>query len=286
MIFRIIKGIKSRIKIVLTLLIELYVKIKWRFFRSIYRSHELPGMLIVSLTSYPPRFSTLHLTLKSLLMQTIKPDTIILWIAYEDRDLIPKQLFNLCKYGLEIRYCDNLRSYKKIIPTLKLYPKAFIVTADDDLYYWKTWLSELVKEYVVNKHEVVCQRAHFILHQDGKPKPYCEWDNETRKQSPSKYIFPTSGGGVLYPPDVFYKDVTNEAYFITMCPTGDDIWLYFMALLNGAIFRKIGKNRRMYSWHGSQKVSLWEINGIGMQNDIQITNILSNYKCNIFDGSI
>lgn len=33
--------------------------------------------IIVSLTSYPKRFRYLHLTVKSLLLQTVKPDKII-----------------------------------------------------------------------------------------------------------------------------------------------------------------------------------------------------------------
>ena len=51
--------------------------------------HRLPSELIVSLTSYPPRFKTLHLTIKSLLDQTVRPDRIILWIGRGAMDLIP-----------------------------------------------------------------------------------------------------------------------------------------------------------------------------------------------------
>ena len=49
------------------------------------KKHQLPAPLIVSLTSYPVRFKTLPKTLKCLLNQSIIPDKIILWIAYEDK---------------------------------------------------------------------------------------------------------------------------------------------------------------------------------------------------------
>jgi hypothetical protein len=43
--------------------------------------HNLPGELIVSLTSYPDRFPTLHKTVRSLLSQDMLADRTILWVA-------------------------------------------------------------------------------------------------------------------------------------------------------------------------------------------------------------
>ena len=37
------------------------------------KPHGLPGPLIVSLTSYGPRLASLHLTLKCLLRQSVRP---------------------------------------------------------------------------------------------------------------------------------------------------------------------------------------------------------------------
>ena len=45
----------------------------WRI-RTGGRQHPLPGKLVVSLTSYPPRFAALPLTMRSLLCQAVKPD--------------------------------------------------------------------------------------------------------------------------------------------------------------------------------------------------------------------
>ena len=46
----------------------------------------------MSLTSYPPRFGTLHLTLACLLDQSVKPDHLILWIAREDIKELPDDI--------------------------------------------------------------------------------------------------------------------------------------------------------------------------------------------------
>ena len=71
--------------------------------------------IIVSLTSYPKRFRYLHLTVKSLLLQTVKPDKIILYLGDDARDVpLPEALVRLKKKGLSIEYrTGNLRSHKK-----------------------------------------------------------------------------------------------------------------------------------------------------------------------------
>lgn len=78
------------------------------------RPHGLPATLILSLTSYPPRFGTLSLTLHSLLRQSVKADRTILWIAHIP--LLPKAVTVLQAAGLEIRATEDVRSYKKSSP--------------------------------------------------------------------------------------------------------------------------------------------------------------------------
>lgn len=106
-----------------------------------------PPELIVSLTSFPPRIKTVHKTIETLQDQTYQADRIILWLAEEEfpekEKELPRELLALRDKGLEIRWCNNIYSYKKLVPTIKLYPNAIIVTADDDLYYSNEWLKRL-----------------------------------------------------------------------------------------------------------------------------------------------
>lgn len=263
----------------LSLLFQLRLQFEWAVVkRKLGRPHFLPLPLIVSLTSYPPRFGTLALTIKSLLSQSIYPDKVILWIAHEDRNFLPKAVLALQNSGLEIEYCDDLKSYKKIIPALYQYPEAIIVTADDDLYYWRTWLEELIGAYNCTKSEVVCHRGHHIkLDYDGNILPYNNWDGEINRSETSKLIFPTGVGGVLYPPGIFSSEVINRDLFMRLCPTADDIWLYWMALIGGASFRKIDTGHRLISWRGSQKYALFNANAIEGANDTQIENMIREF---------
>src|SRR6185312_7028817 len=94
-----------------------------RFTRQTGRPHGLHGELIVSLTSYPARFGVLGKTIKSLLSQTIRPDRTVLWVAHNDFVEIPTAVRNLEQHGLEIRLCEDIRSYKKIVPSLRQWPR-------------------------------------------------------------------------------------------------------------------------------------------------------------------
>lgn len=63
-----------------------------------------PQKIIVSLTSYPARISTVHLTIDTLLSQTRKADKIILWLAPEQfpnkEDDLPAQLLAQTEGGI------------------------------------------------------------------------------------------------------------------------------------------------------------------------------------------
>lgn len=242
-------------------------------------SEILGAPVIISLTSYPPRFGTLALTLRCLLSQNIKPDSVVLWIAEKDVEFLPYEVTRLIKKGLQIRTCVDLKSYKKIIPALVAFPNAFIVTADDDLYYDKRWLSTLVRSYDPNANEIVCHRCHRIgIGSTGADFiPYECWTFEIQESGASPLYFPTSGAGALYPPGTFPSDATDQTIFTDICPTADDVWLYWMASLGGKQFRKVGRKIELYAWKNSQAVGLWaNVNATG-GNDIQINNMISKY---------
>lgn len=244
------------------------------------KKHHLPNQLIISLTSYPARFVTLHLTLKCLLMQTCSADRLILWIAHGDKQDLTPNIMSLEKYGLEIRFCEDFWSYTKIIPCLREYPDCYIVTADDDLYYDKKWLEALVFDHQVNVKEIIGHRAHLIkVDHNNYPIPYKDWELETDHTEYSEYTFLTGVGGVLYPPNSLYKDVTNAELFMKLCPRADDVWLYWMARLNGTRIRRTNTEKREQRvWRGSQKIGLYNSNLLQGGNDEQIRKINDTYR--------
>ncbi len=234
--------------------------------------------VVVSLTSYPPRYGTLHLTLKSLLAQSFVADRVVLWIAHGDMAQLPPAVTALKAAGLEILACDDIRSYKKMIPLLQQDRDVTIVTADDDIYYWRDWLRQLTDARRPERREVICHRMHRMrLDADGLPRPYSEWEFESANTESSRWNFPTGVGGVLYPAGVFRAEVLDVAAFSRLCPRGDDIWFWWMAGANGATFKRVPHSQEVHCWEGTQEVALWKDNVIGKYNDEQIAAMIATY---------
>jgi len=248
--------------------------------------HNLPGKLIVSLTSYPARFEHLPLTLLSLTKQTVEPDKIILWIAQVDKEKLTDEIIQFGDHGVDIRFCNDLKSYKKIIPTLEMHPEAFIITADDDLYYNKVWIQSLVQDYE-SDNCVVAHRVHRLsFDNSGNLKPYKDWRWQYRADLlPSELNFPTSGAGTLYPPGIFHQDVNKRELFQKLSPKADDVWLYFMVKLNDGKFKVCRVEHKLMEWRQSNKNSLWKENIIKGENDNQIKKVTDYFDISISENS-
>lgn len=249
-------------------------------FSSQSTEHRLPASLIVNLTSYPPRYPTLELTLKSLLLQSLKPDKLVLWLYRNDINQLPPPVVELQAHGLIIQPVErDIRSYKKLVPALQTWPDAFHITADDDIYYRRDWLASLAGEYRGRSDEILCLRAHYIrLNPQGHPLPYRAWESKTCITGPDQRLFPTTGAGALFPPGSLHTDTTCSDLFLKLAPNADDIWFYWMALLNGSTIRRVGINRKLITWKGSKANSLWSSNKQVLGgNDQQIANMIHAY---------
>ena len=244
------------------------------------RSNQKIDDLIVSLTSYPDRINIVHKVVESLLNQTIKPEKIILWLAdgqfpNKENDL-PKELLDLRNDIFEIDWCDDIRSYKKLIPTLKKYPDSAIVTCDDDIIYENDRLERLYKVHKKYPSDIVCHRAHYILLNKNKQiKPYEEWDFECFGELYSYNVFPTTGAMALYPPNSFYKDVLNNDIFMSICEDTDDIWFWAMAVLNNKKLRLIKNNINIID--SVQDKALYKTNIYDGKNDENLRKIIDKY---------
>jgi hypothetical protein len=270
---------KVRVRSVYDIWLRRRVARTWLSDRNTAVPHGLSKPLIVSLTSYPLRYGTLGYTLKSLLAQSTRADQTILWIAHRDKSALPENIRALEKHGLTISYCDDVRSHKKYTYTFKAFPDAFIVTADDDAFYWRKWLEELVAAYDPAKREIPCHRAHRIIFKNGhSPDTYSKWNHNISDAIASPVIFPTGLGGVLYSLPLLHPDVVDIDRAMALTPTADDIWLFWMARRAGTVFKKVGPRRRFHNWTGTQEASLYQANVLSQQsNDRQIVAMIEAY---------
>lgn len=192
--------------------------------------------LIVSLTSFPARIRYVHKTIQCLLNQKLKPNRVILWLAAEQfpggEGSLPRSLRRLIPYGLEIGWTEDMRAYKKLIPALRQYPDAVIITADDDLYYPEDWTEKLVQSYRKQPNAVHC---HLITKTECTEEGirFRNIYGQTGDGSASYRYKILGGSGTLYPPGALHPDVTDYTKAMQLAPTNDDVWFWAMAAARG-----------------------------------------------------
>lgn len=249
-------------------------------------SNPLSKPLIVSLTSYPPRFPFLYRTIESLLNQSIKPDKIVVWIAHGDFDSLPAEVTNLSGL-IDLAPCSDVKSYKKLTVALEQFQDCYIVTADDDIFYHRKWLELLVQEVDESTRDILCHVAfRFHVNSDGSVAKYTEWTRDVQdahSRVPSSDLVAIGVGGILYPPGALFQDASKEELFQAICPNGDDLWYFAMARLKGTKVRKVGPRLKAVLWDGSQDAGLFKSN-VPFGNDKCVANLVRTYGPSLFDG--
>lgn len=280
-----------KLSILLSTLVGEAIKLRYRLFPwhvkdSLNTSTRKEGLLVVSLTSYGRRVRTvLPFTIISLLQQTCKPDVLVLWLDsdnWNDGNL-PQQLRRLTRYGLTIRYCEDIKSYKKLIPALEEWPHATIVTCDDDIFYKRNMLERLWKAHLNNPGKVYSHRAHLVtFHANGTLKPYNDWKLEIREGTGGS-VFPTGVAGCLYRRELLHPDVVRKDLFMYLAPKADDVWFYFMERLQGTECEVLPYQGQiipldaLYQFF-HKEASLSASNCKENQNDVQIRAVMKHYE--------
>lgn len=242
--------------------------------------------VIVSLTSYGNRIYDVSLVIESIMQGTMKPNRIVLWLAEDEfkNKSLPKALEMQKNRGLQVEFCEDIRSYKKLIPSLKMYPDACIVTIDDDVLYEYDFLERMLEAHRDHPKAVCGTRVHKIkLNEDGRPLSYMGWDWYTTEVGiESPLYFPTGVGGILYPAHCFASEVLNQEAFMTLAPYADDVWFYAMNLMNGTPYMKVFSrkpNGDFIELPSSYSNALFAENTDpdNCRNDIQIKTVFERY---------
>ena len=199
---------------------------------------------------------------------------------------MPEHLKEQQKRGLQIRYCENLKSYKKFYYTALDYQSDYVVTVDDDIIYAEDMLEVLVKTYRKNPKGIVCHRSHYIEKYKGKLRPYNEWCSyEKRKHIESKYCYQnffTSGAGTLFPVFRLKSEIFNREAFMEYAPYADDVWLNFCAWKSGLkTINTKGHFGYIITIKSSSDKGLFKANLMYRRNDEQIRGVLRHLEVDI-----
>ncbi|WP_375325019.1 zinc-binding alcohol dehydrogenase [Flagellimonas sp. GZD32] len=231
-------------------------------------SNKEKAPVVVSLASIPSRLNIVHLTIRSILNQTILPEHLILWLHQDLKNQVPKKLSVLEGDIFQIRYTDYFSSHRKLVEPLKLFPEKTIITCDDDMMYRDSWLSNILSEHQNNPNTVIANQVRCISYDDsGALLPYKEWKSKTEKCENPKLTLPIGAGGTLYPSNCLHEQVLDKELFLKLTPKADDLWFKAMSLIKGtpSQMASIPTKEPIPIW-GSQKVSLKKGN-IGMDKN-------------------
>lgn len=237
------------------------------------RAGEAPR--VIALTSYPPRIGSVHLTLRSLLKQSMAVDVIYLVLSIlefpsgeSDLPSNLRRLLAVSKGRIKVHFtADNKRSFKKLLPIIELHPDATILTADDDVLYWRSWAKQLDSASLIFPTAVIGTRGTQIKLDGRCARPYTEWPG-AQAGIPTQLVFLTGRGGILYPPNSLDPRVFDWGTASLLCPSADDIWFKVMASLAGVEAVKIDAGREYPSNGASQSGALWRRNVSKNQNDV------------------
>lgn len=245
------------------------------------------GSLIVSLTTHGKRIETVFHTIESIFQQTLKANRVILWLGdkeFNSVDELPLSLQMQMERGLEIRFVKDIRSYTKLIPALKEFPSANIVTIDDDFMYPLNLLERLWNGHKLYPNAIVSVVSREMkLSSDRNFQPFSTFVSKDRVEDYISSMNLLEGfAGVLYPIGAFDEEVFNEHNFLKLAPLADDIWFTAMAVKSKTpivqIRRNFGVYHEMYQDDDVQDIGLANTNISENKNDVQLKAVFDAYN--------
>lgn len=244
--------------------------------------------IVVSLTTFPARIKTVHLTINDILNQTIKPDLIVLYLSKDQfpngKLDLPKELLTFEENRLTIKFVeDDLRAHKKYLYAFQDYSDKLIITIDDDLRFDRFLIERLIISHYQNPRCIIATRVHLITGNIKKEElnPYRDWRKEYNGwiNIPSHQLFATHGAGTLFPPHcINLRRLCNVSDIKSLSLAADDMWLKVNEVLSNTKIVLAYPHHKLNLIDGSQDEALWKTNVIKNENDIQLKNILEKYN--------
>lgn len=249
--------------------------------------------IIVSLTTFPARINTVWITIETIFQQEYLPDRVILWLAKEQFPQgitkLPVSLKKQMKRGLEIRFCDDLKSHKKYYYSMLENPNAIIITIDDDVFYPTDTIKNLISLHEQYPKDIIAHSAQEIP--DDISIPPSKWKTPHFRHINNIFAKCRILGisGILYPPHSLHNDAFNHNLRKKLCPWADDLWLTIMAYINETQIRRYEFRSNPLDVKGTQAFNLSRGSNMGysvtrgLTNDDQWINLIKYYQDKIND---
>lgn len=237
--------------------------------------------LIISMTSYPARIDTVGEVFFSIFSQSVPRNlyhcVLVLCQSEFPNGLVdlPNDLQLLVRTGLIelLWHPTNIKSHKKLMPTIAKYPDDDILVIDDDVYRPEGWLQTFIDDHWQHPNDVITGLIHFYLKNDK----FVSFPNYKIGCQDYGNIIPygrpaNGHGGTLYPAHTFSDPrFFDENLFMKLTPTSDESWQFYFNIIEHKPIRLISKAYNLWNFvTGSQNqpTALWRVNmhGIGYDN--------------------
>ena len=203
--------------------------------------------IIVSMTTWPPRKECCVVAIQSLLQQKhSEPVHYVLVLSRdefaEDDDIVGE----MKRLGVEVIWDEgNIKSHKKLMPTLERYTENPILVVDDDARQREGWLQAFIDEHKKHPNDIIYGHSSSIVEVFGG-KIYEGIAQRGFHTHPGQRTYnekPANGAaGTLYPAHTFTdKRFFDRELYMRMTPSSDETWQWAWAVMGGKTFRCLPK---------------------------------------------
>ena len=227
------------------------------------------------MTTWPPRFAVARQAMAAIVEQ-VKADNLhdrvhLVMVLSEDEVCYAETRSEACeliskmeKLGVEIIYDrGNIRSHKKLIPTLEKYPNNPILVVDDDNAQCKGWLKTFVVDHDQHPDDIIYGQSLSRVELQGDrivetrvPFAYEQTGNVTVNMKPA-----SGAAGTLYPAHTFTDPrFFDRELFMRLSPTSDETWQWAFAKIVGKTFRQLSGCNIPFMLSAPPDSALWHIN--------------------------
>lgn len=245
--------------------------------------------IVISLTSHGSRLNTVHLTIKSLMMQSVQPDKIVLYLDQDSNAAaLPAELVNLEQCGLSIRRgYENIGPHLKYFHALREFNDSLVITVDDDAIYTADLVESLLSTSRKFPRCVAARRVHRIkFRPDGTPLPYNSWIWEWKEKNPRprNSLLALGVGGVLYPPHTWDEMSNSIELLRQLALHADDLWLKMLEIINKVpVVYAPNTQNHPFLVDGTQDEGLFRTNVLDSGNDSVFSDLLCHFGLSMTD---
>ncbi|ATZ80191.1 hypothetical protein BMW23_0131 [Bodo saltans virus] len=184
--------------------------------------------IVVSLTTISSRLELLKKVIVNMFEQTIRPNIVHVFYSHEplyyddgiDNATISKlnkeiDMINFYNVQVIFTAVDNIGSYRKLIPALKIYKNDIIITIDDDNIFELTFIQKYMYQYLKNNC-IVCSGGKFFnikdYNNDIDHSSILNINYTEKSVITAMNYIPQGSSGILYHTKMFDSDFIDFDY--------------------------------------------------------------------------